>query len=74
MLMITNKKDLTNYLKADHNAFGFKYPLLAKFSWSENGTMFAYVRISDIWNIIPTKLKSRGIGCSGYGTSSSGDG
>ncbi|WP_305152530.1 serine O-acetyltransferase [uncultured Duncaniella sp.] len=42
--MITNKKDLTNYLKADHNAFGFKYPLLAKFSWSENGTMFAYVR------------------------------
>lgn len=36
MLMITNKKDLTNYLKADHNAFGFKYPLLAKFSWSEN--------------------------------------
>jgi len=42
--MICTRKELRAWLKADHNAFGFKYPLLAKFSWSENGTMFAYVR------------------------------
>ncbi|ROT24339.1 serine acetyltransferase [Muribaculaceae bacterium Isolate-113 (HZI)] len=42
--MIKTKKDLKSYIEADHKAFGFKYPLLAKFSWSENGTMFRYVR------------------------------
>ena len=42
--MICTRKELKEWLKADHEAFGFKHPLLAKFSWSENGTMFAYVR------------------------------
>lgn len=41
---INNKHELRLWLKADHEAFGFKHPLLAKFSWSKNGTMFAYVR------------------------------
>lgn len=43
-LVIKNKHDLKEYLKADYKAFGFKYPILAKFTWSENGTMFAYVK------------------------------
>ena len=42
--MITNKRELKEWLSADWKAFGFKYPLLAKFSWSENGTMYSYVR------------------------------
>lgn len=42
--MIRTKHDLKEYLKADYEAFGFKYPFLAKFTWSENGTMFAYVK------------------------------
>lgn len=42
--MIRTRNDLNSWLKADHTAFGFKYPFLAKFSWSENGTMYAYVR------------------------------
>lgn len=42
--MIHSRKDLKFYLKSDYKAFGFKYPFLAKFSWSENGTMYAYVR------------------------------
>ena len=42
--MIRTKDDLRSYLKADHKAFGFKYPFLAKFSFSENGTMYAYVK------------------------------
>lgn len=42
--MIRTRHDLKRYLKADHEAFGFKYPILSKFSWSENGTMYAYVR------------------------------
>lgn len=41
---ITTKVELKSWLTADYKAFGFKYPILAKFSWSENGTMFAYVR------------------------------
>lgn len=42
--MIKTRKDLKEYLKADHKAFGFKHPILSKFSYSENGTMFAYVK------------------------------
>ncbi|WP_289857102.1 DapH/DapD/GlmU-related protein [uncultured Muribaculum sp.] len=42
--MITTKKELKSWLQVDHKAFGFKYPILAKFSWSENGTMYAYLR------------------------------
>ena len=42
--MIHTRKDLKTWLKADYEAFGFRYPLLAKFSWSENGTMYSYVR------------------------------
>lgn len=42
--MIKNKLDLQEYLRADFEAFGFKYPILAKFTFSENGTMFAYVK------------------------------
>lgn len=42
--MIKTKEDLRTWIAADHKAFGFKHPFLARFSWSENGTMFAYVR------------------------------
>lgn len=42
--MIKTKHDLQEYLQADFEAFGFKYPILAKFTFSENGTMFAYVK------------------------------
>lgn len=42
--MIKTRKDLKEYLAADHKAFGFKHPILSKFSYSENGTMFAYVK------------------------------
>ncbi len=42
--MICTRDDLKKWLSEDYKAFGFKYPLLAKFSWSENGTMYAYVR------------------------------
>lgn len=42
--MIRNKKDLKEYLEADFKAFGFKHPFLARFTYSENGTMFAYVK------------------------------
>lgn len=44
IVMIKTKDDLRRYLEADYKAFGFQYPILAKFSWSENGTMFAYVK------------------------------
>lgn len=42
--MITDKKSLKEYIKADYKAFGFKYPIIAKFTFSENGTMFSYVK------------------------------
>ncbi len=42
--MIRTSKDLKAWLRADHRAFGFKHPFLARFSYSENGTMFAYVK------------------------------
>lgn len=42
--MIKTRTDLNEWLTADYKSFGFKYPFLSKFSWSENGTMFAYVK------------------------------
>lgn len=44
MKLITTKSDLKLWLAEDYKAFGFKHPVLSKFSWSENGTMYAYVR------------------------------
>lgn len=42
--MITDKNSLKEYLNADYRAFGFKYPVLAKFTFSENYAMFSYVK------------------------------
>lgn len=42
--MILTKSDLKEYLRKDHEAFHFRYPLLSRFSFSENGTMFAYIK------------------------------
>lgn len=42
--MIFTKKDLKEYLLLDKEVINFKYPLLSRFSWSENGTMFSYIR------------------------------
>ncbi|MDE7412813.1 MAG: serine acetyltransferase [Muribaculaceae bacterium] len=42
--MITTRKILKEWLKQDRETFNFQYPFLSKFSWSENGTMYAYVR------------------------------
>lgn len=41
---IISRKDLKEWIDEDHKAFGFKHPFLAKFTWSENGTMFSYVK------------------------------
>lgn len=42
--MIKTKSDLKEYLEADYKAFGFKQQILARFTFSENGTMFRYVK------------------------------
>lgn len=42
--MIKTRSELKEYLSADHKAFGFRHPFLSRFSWSEKGTMFGYVR------------------------------
>lgn len=42
--MIRNKQDLIEYIEADYKAFGFKHPFLAKFSFSENNTLFNYLK------------------------------
>lgn len=44
MNFISTRAELKEWLLEDYKAFGFKHPLMAKFSWSENGTMFSYVR------------------------------
>lgn len=44
MSRITTRRELKEWLRADWESYGFKYPLLARFTFSENGTMFAYVR------------------------------
>lgn len=42
--MIINKRDLKNYLKADYKAFGFKHPIISRFTYSENWKMFSYIK------------------------------
>ncbi|ROT03387.1 serine acetyltransferase [Muribaculaceae bacterium Isolate-037 (Harlan)] len=42
--MIATKEELKEWIKADYDSYGFKYPFLSKFTFSENGTMFAYVK------------------------------
>lgn len=42
--MITNRLTLKDYIKSDKEAFQFRHPLLAKFTYSENGTMFRYIK------------------------------
>lgn len=44
MEKLTTRKELKEWLKEDWKACGFKYPFLARFTWSENGTMFKYVK------------------------------
>lgn len=42
--MITSKRILKEYIAADYKAFNFKHPFLAKFTYSENGTLFRYLK------------------------------
>lgn len=42
--MLRTRKDLREWLKADFNSYGFKYPLLGKLSYGENSIMFSYVK------------------------------
>lgn len=42
--MIKTRKDLKEYIAADFKAFKFKHPFLAKFTYSENGAMFRYLK------------------------------
>lgn len=42
--MIRTRKELKEWLAKDWNSYGFKYPKLARWTWSENGTMYMYVR------------------------------
>ena len=42
--MINTKQDLQEYLQADFVAFGFRHPILAKFTFSENQSLYSYIR------------------------------
>lgn len=42
--IIRNSRDLKEWLKCDFESYNFRHPFLAKFSWSENGTMYHYVK------------------------------
>lgn len=42
--MITSRATLKEYIAADFSAFKFEHPFLAKFTYSENGTMFRYLK------------------------------
>lgn len=44
MYLIRTKSDLKKCLVEDSKAFGIKYPILSKYLWSENSTMFSYVK------------------------------
>ena len=42
--MIRTRKELKEWLRLDYASYGFKYPKLSRFTWSENWSMFSYVR------------------------------
>lgn len=44
MSKITTREQLQKWIRKDFDSYGFQYPFLSKFTFSENGTMFAYVR------------------------------
>lgn len=42
--MITNKKDLKDYIKADFKAFGMQHYNIGKWTYGENAWLFSYVK------------------------------
>lgn len=42
--MIRTKEDLKEYLKADFESYGFRHPLIGKFTFGENALLFRIVK------------------------------
>lgn len=45
MEKITTRKELNDWISKDYNVYGFKHPIVSRFSCSENWKMFSYTRI-----------------------------
>ena len=50
--MIQTKKELKEYLKADFDIQGMKYPLLSRLTFGENYAMFSYIKKFAIFRVL----------------------